>query len=137
MDMLARREHSAKELEQKLTTRFDVDEVVQAIERLQSDGLQNDERFVESYIRSRIARGHGPLRIESDLKQRGVDREIISRCLQQADHDWYQQASELVVRKFGEEPPVDQKARAQEMRYLAARGFAPDQVFAAIKRSED
>ena len=54
MDFLSRREHSKKELFNKLFKRVDNFELLnQEIDKLANEGLQSDERFSEAYIRSK------------------------------------------------------------------------------------
>ena len=54
MDFLSRREHSVKEIFQKLSHRVESqDMLLQAIDDLVEDGLLSDERFAESYFQSR------------------------------------------------------------------------------------
>ena len=68
--MLARREHSAFEIRRKLKLRdIDNDEIEQAVQRLQQEGLLSDERYAESYIHMRMNKGYGPLKIELELKE--------------------------------------------------------------------
>ena len=51
MDLLARREHSAQELRQKLKTRDYEQELIDAaVLGLQQDRLQCDHRFAETYV---------------------------------------------------------------------------------------
>ena len=73
MGLLARREHSARELSHKLKSR-DYDEVsIQAvIESLIDEGLQSDDRFAEQFTRSRVEKGYGPIRIRQELRERGI-----------------------------------------------------------------
>ena len=52
MDLLARREHSRRELISKLKVRgFEGEEVEAYLDRLAEKGLQSDHKFAESYIR--------------------------------------------------------------------------------------
>ena len=77
MDFLSRREHSSKEIYQKMSRRVESIEMLMAvIEGLEQDGLLSDERFAESYFQSRKRRGFGPLRIKNELIQRGVNENI-------------------------------------------------------------
>ena len=65
MDFLSRREHSKKELFNKLFRRVnDLELLNQEIDRLASEGLQSDERFSEAYIRSKTQAGYGPIKIK-------------------------------------------------------------------------
>ena len=57
MKLLAQREHTKKELRQKLAAKgIPMEEVDAAIERLEEEGSLSEKRFAESYIRSRLRR---------------------------------------------------------------------------------
>ena len=73
LGLLARREHSRRELRQKLDRGgYEGDEATDAIERLGAQHYQDDERFAELLIRSRSAQGYGPLRLRAELKSHGL-----------------------------------------------------------------
>ena len=65
MGLLARREHSDLELQQKLSYRFpdEAERVRVEVEQLTAEGLQSNTRLAESVIRTRISRGQGPFKI--------------------------------------------------------------------------
>src|SRR5690606_33006319 len=74
--LLSRREHSRTELTRKLCHKgLPVEEVESAVARLASDGWQDDTRFAEFLVRSRVSGGHGPIRIRAELATHGLDRE--------------------------------------------------------------
>lgn len=128
MDLLARREHGVQELARKLQQRGAGQELVTVeLEKLQNEGLLSEQRYLESYIRSRGLSGRGPLRIREELSQRGLSRQDIDNALDEADIDWQVQLQELWQRKFGEKP-VDQKAYARQVRFLLYRGYPMDWV---------
>lgn len=130
--MLARREHSRHELMFKLTRDdYSADEASSAIDELIAAGLQSDERFCEVFIRSRVARGQGPIKIEAELRERGIDSASIALELEAAAVDWRQLAGEALQKRFGT-PPADMKERARQLRFLASRGFSGEHSYAAI-----
>ena len=129
MNLLARREHSVKELTTKLVkAEFEFDEVNTLIELLIKSNLQSDQRFTESYLRHRSQRGFGSQRIRQELKERGVDTELISTTLEQADIDWFSLATVVRCKRFGEQCPDDFKDRAKQQRFLQYRGFTHEQI---------
>lgn len=66
--LLARREHGARELAEKLAQKgYNSSDIDEAIARCQSLGLQSDVRFAESRCRLRIRQGCGPLKIHSGI----------------------------------------------------------------------
>lgn len=126
---LARREHSALELRRKLEKAgFDPADIEHVLSQLQQADLQSDERFSESYVRSRINRGYGKTRIRMELQERGVADELITDSLQQAEVDWFALAAEVRSKRFGEQDPEDFKSRAKQLRFLQYRGFSHDEI---------
>lgn len=58
LQLLARREHSQKELLNKLLIKgFNKDVILAVIEELAKQGWQSDLRYAESYARHRIEKG--------------------------------------------------------------------------------
>jgi len=133
MDLLARREHSVYELRRKLDTRgLDPGLVDAAVTDLVDRGLVSDERYTETMVRSRRARGHGPLRIRADLKRNGVDGSVIDRWLDPDDPDWLNVMRRERSKKFGAGIPRDHKEWARQARFLQARGFSSEQIRRAM-----
>ena len=134
MNFLARREHSAHELQEKLSARCeDLQIVKEVVERLMAQGLQSDERFVDSFIRSRCGQGKGPLRILQELRHKGVSGQLVEQALEAFDADWGRLARDVRHKRFGSGPPENLKAKARQLRFLQYRGFTPDQATAALE----
>jgi len=136
--LLARREHSARELETKLVQRGVVPEVVALVlQRLVAERLQSDERYAEAYLRQRSGKGYGPQRIVAELRERGVEDAIVSARFRQAEEegevDWFELATEVYRKKYGERPIQDLKERAKRQRFLQYRGFTHEQIAEAIE----
>lgn len=126
MNILARREQSRKELENKLGNRFEADVIKRVLEDLEREGLQSDQRFLESFVSSRINRGQGPLKISYELRNKGIAMEAIADQLEPYAENWLEIAKDVLERKFGEEPPTDYKERQKRQRFIASRGFPND-----------
>lgn len=127
MNMLAQREQSSQELGNKLGSRFDQSIVREVLEDLSVEGLQSDERFVESFISSKISRGQGPLKISYELRNKGVSQETIAAQLDSYRDEWLEIAKGVLQRKFGEAPPQDHKEKQKRQRFIASRGF-PNEI---------
>lgn len=138
MDLLARREHSRRELDEKLRSRFAgvQDSMIgEVLDQLEADDLLSDVRFAESYVRMRRDRGYGPLYILSQFAKRGVDPVAVEAALDRNDDQWIKVAEEALRRKAGPEPALDsprEKSRLQ--RFLASRGFTAEQSHKALSR---
>lgn len=133
--LLAQREHSRYELLRKLRQRFQCSEEVltQVLDKLQNDGYQDDERYTEIFVRSAIARGRGPQRIQYELREKGVSDTLIAATLAELEVDWQTLASEQREKKFGSLKPADYKERARQSRFLAGRGFYSDTINAVFQ----
>lgn len=126
--LLARREHSRRELERKLARRgHDADTVAAVMDGLAAEGLLSDTRFAEAYARSRVERGCGPLRIEAELAERGVAPELARPLLDDDADTWLARCREAHARRFGR-APGDLRERSRQSRFLASRGFTGEQI---------
>ena len=135
--MLARREHSAAELRQKLAARgFDAGEVEEVLCQLGREGLQSDARFAETWVHHRTQRGYGPVRIRQELRDRGVPAELIELNLDEADAEWFTRLVEVHRRKYGTSPPSSYREQARQSRFLYQRGFSAEQIRRLFRTDE-
>src|SRR5882757_1918718 len=103
--LLVRREHSARELKSKLARRgFDAAESAASVERLQSKDFQNDARFGEMLVRSRIAGGYGPRWIVAELRTHGIAEDQASALIAAAKPDWPGLVRRQLRRRYGGKP---------------------------------
>jgi regulatory protein len=123
MDLLARREHSRRELSRKLGQRFAPQLLDQTLERLARDGLQSDRRFAESYVRQRSERGYGPLRLVRELRERGIEGKLADDAVAAAGRDWSSLARAALQKKYGDAPAGDRRELGRRLRFLYRRGF--------------
>lgn len=127
--LLARREHSRFELIRKLLRRgWDDSDVVPVVDELAADNLQSDERYAESYVRQRVAKAYGPIRIRAELSERGLDRAEITRALEAESPDWFAIAADWYERRYGPDVPTDLKEKSRRQQALARRGFAHEHI---------
>jgi regulatory protein len=133
MDLLARREHSRRELIDKLKVRgFEGQEVEEYLDRLAERGLQSDERFAKSFIRQRSQNGYGPVRVRQELRQKGIEDSAISLHFEAMGIDWYKVAVMAWRKKYNQAPGSDVKLRAKQTRFLQYRGFDFDMINYAL-----
>jgi regulatory protein len=138
LDLLARREHSRLELERKLSARgFPETSIDQALDALERSGALAAARFTASFIRTRVARGQGPVRIRAELAERGVAETDVVELLGEAGVDWAEAAIAARRKRFGPNPPRDFKERARQARFLQFRGFDSRQISAALGGRDD
>lgn len=135
MNLLAMREHSAKELAVKLGKKFSQsDWIATELEKLKIDGLQSDQRFAEAYVNMRLRQGKGATVIRLELKDKGVAGTIINEYLS-GDTDWNALALQAYKKKFGNKLIPDLKEKSRRIRFLTARGFSAANIQYAIKNA--
>lgn len=138
MKLLAQREHSRYELQSKLRVRKYDDEIIeQVLHELIQDNLQSDTRFAQSYTQMKIRHGFGPVRIRQELRDRGIDNELIEQCLAIDLDEWVCAVNEVRCKKFGVDLPQDFVGRARQMRFLQYRGFTTEQIKQGIKYADE
>ena len=122
MDFLSRRDHSSKEIFQKMSRKVESKEMLlESIKELERDGLLSDERFAESYFQSRKRRGFGPLRIKSELIQRGVKESLFYSL--EKEIDWSANAFDALKKKLNGKVPQETKEILKLKNFLNYRGF--------------
>jgi len=107
------------------------DVLAEVLEKLQTEGLVSDERFTEAFVRYRKNNGYGPMRIQAELRERGVSDKIqasyLDNSLNFGDAQWLEQAAQARCKRFGDALPKDYKEWARQARFLQYRGFTSDQ----------
>ncbi len=132
--LLAQREHSSAELARKLRGKgLNEGLVAQIIDELQDRDLQSDERFVESFLRGRIRKGYGPLRIRQELSQRGIGEALAEASLTRAAEFWIDVAEQCRSKRFGDPPSGgDADSWNAQARFLSRRGFPSDIIYRVL-----
>jgi regulatory protein len=124
MNMLAMREHSRFELEQKLGKKSEDNALIaQVLNRLENDNLLDDQRFAQMFIRSKANSGFGPYKIKQELQAKGVGKTLIAEALVELDIDWFKNATELYLKRVARVTDIDMKEKHKQSRYLQNRGF--------------
>ena len=133
LGLLARREHSRRELVLKLRARSCPEKLIQeTIDKLTEEGMQSDTRFAESFVRNRVDRGAGPLRVKAEMLARGLDDEIMQTALDQFKDWWKDLAAEAYQKRYGDDPIADYKDKTKRMAFLQSRGFTSEQINYAV-----
>ena len=120
---------AVQEMKRRLMQRGHKGAVVAAVVgRLETSGLLDDEAFARHFSRVRLARGHGPPRILTDLLSRGVERRLaehaIDEVLEAEEVDPNEAARVLAEKRSAQlgDLPADTKKRRM-LAYLGRRGF--------------
>ncbi|MFC0309570.1 recombination regulator RecX [Gallibacterium trehalosifermentans] len=135
LKLLAIRDYSEYELRCKLQAKaFSAQEIEDVIATCQAKNWQNDLRFCEHFLLSRVQKGYGLQRIKQEMLQKGIQNEILQHTLAQNEIDWFVLAKQTLSKKFPyymEEK--DLKIKQKMWRYLYSRGFSQEEISALFK----
>lgn len=130
--MLAKREYSKHELQQKLNLKGYADDIIiQIINQLIKENYQSDVRFAQDFVQMRVNQGKGSVLICHQLKQKGIEQFDFSAF------DFFQVARNVRVKKYGEKAPKNYQQKAKQMRFLQSRGFDFEQINQAFESQND
>lgn len=141
VDLLSRREHSYAELVRKLVQRsYQKSDIIPVLDGLVEKDWQSDQRFTQAYVRYRSSKGFGPERISLELREKGINGELIARFVVFNYEDgleikinWCAFAKEVYLKKFGDSnSPLKFEELVKRKKYLLYRGFSHEQINAVI-----
>ena len=122
---MARREHSQKELLNKLLVKgLAKDDILAVVDELALQGWQSDLRYAESYARHRIQKGYGPFSVAYELRQNGVDAVNLEDIVQKVAGSWMELLEQVYTKKYGHDLLMDRNEWAKRSRFLLHRGFS-------------
>ena len=129
--LLARREHSQKELLNKLLVKgLAKDDILAVIDELAQQGWQSDSRYAESYTRHRIQKGYGPIFIAYELRKNGIDAVNFEDIMQKMADSWMELLEQVYIKKYGHDLLLDRNEWAKRSRFLMQRGFSGTMISA-------
>jgi regulatory protein len=132
---LSYRPRSEAEIRAKLShLGFSRASVEPVLEKLRSLNLLNDHTFAEDWARSRTeGRGYGPLRVEQELRQKGIAPTIIREVLGEIDGGGQgrERARALLNKRFRDKDLEDKKTLRRAAAFLQRRGY-PGSVIAEV-----
>src|SRR5215813_7418067 len=139
---LGRRMRSVAELKRLLRQQVDADTelgqtlVELIIRKLKDQGYLNDAKYAAAYSSFRLDNEKfGRMRVVTDLKIRGVHREVIETAVSAAFNEVNEekQARAYLERKRLQKPQ-DQKQTARIFRQLVRAGFRSKTIFTILKK---
>jgi len=130
--LLARREYARDDLEQRLIAKGAVrDEVVAVLDELSSQGLLSNERFAHALVAQKSG-SYSRRSIRGELKRKGVSGDAIEDAIGDAPIEDDAAMLALWQRRFGT-PPVNDREKARQIRFLQSRGFELSAIFKMLK----
>ena len=132
--LLARREHSLAELQDKLGQKgYSQEDSKAALARCLRDGLQSDARFAESLTRTRVMQGYGPVKIRQELLAKKVSRELIDDVLRVEQDNWISHATRVLEKKYASSVDASFAEKQKQKQFLLYRGFSMNLIAQIIR----
>ncbi|MBS0484851.1 MAG: recombination regulator RecX [Proteobacteria bacterium] len=138
---LAQREHSRRELAQKLSARKDcgetaeLTELTEVLDKLEQQGFLSEQRMVEQVARIRRAR-FGSQRIIHELKAKGIDDHLIDGIRPALQENELEAAFNIWRKKF-HQPPATREERAKQIRFMMNRGFSMETIQRVLSQANE
>ncbi|MFT6348814.1 MAG: regulatory protein [Psychromonas sp.] len=134
---LGRRDHSEKELREKIARKTDNQQWIETvISECFEYGYLNDARFVENFIRSSQNKGFGSTRIKRDLQHKGIDISHLEQVFEDDPHDYTPDALALLSLKY-KQRIANQYLKQKAMLFLQSKGHSFDDLFKAIDQHNE
>ena len=132
--LLSMREHTEKELHDKLIQKgYSREATEEAIERLKKENYLSEERFVESFVRSRMRKSpEGKYILGMRLKEKGSPREVYSPYLDM----FFENEEHVPFVKDNLEKLMRMKGREKAKLTLMKKGFRESLLEALIREIE-
>lgn len=145
--LLNYRFRSVVEMERKLRDRgFAPEEIADEIERLTAERWLDDARFAREYALSKLRARKGARRIELELRNFGVAKELIREALadvaEEVDEtaqlaDLCRKKAAQIAARHGIGHLCEDRGRKKLVAYLLSQGYDPSAVYEAVDREFD
>lgn len=140
LNLLSHRPRAAGELATKLRERAYSPEAIEAaIARMRELHLIDDRQFAERWVESRqIHRPRSARMLRQELRQKGVDRDIIEESIEEAGLDEFGDALSLAQKKAVSFRDLEPQVRERRLTgFLARRGYGYDIIRKVMERLDE
>lgn len=137
MFSLDMRDHSEREIRQKLSRKYDEQAVDTAVEKLLDLGLVNDRRYAELLTRELFERKkYGKNRVRSELYRKGIASDTVNEVLEEYENenepDNVQTIVDIIRKKYYNKL-IDEKSRQKVVAALVRLGYSFSDIRQAMR----
>lgn len=130
--LISYRDHSKKELTDKIKRTCDEESAEKAVERMEELGLVNDVVFAERYARKLLfSKRMSKTASVYELARKGIDKETAQEILESIDVDEREQIREVIDRKY--KNLNDEKIKRRAVSALQRLGYRWDDIRSVIE----
>ena len=132
LEMLSRRPYSRRELKDKLLRRgTDEQSAEDCIAWLDEHGFLDDGEYAGAVARHYGAKGYGAGRVKSELRRRGIERELADETLAELPENT-EKIDAYIARRLSD--PKDRDSVRKIGAALFRRGYSWEEIRAALRR---
>ena len=136
--LISYRDHSKKELIDKIKRTSSEESAVAAVERLTELGLVNDEAYARRYYKE-LTQGSkhlSPRGARYKLMEKGIDRELIDAIVDETDIDEREQIRIIINSKY-KNLNSDEKTKKRAVSALQRKGFRFEDIRSVMEEYEE
>lgn len=134
--LLSYRDHSKKELYDKLLKNACPEVALEILQLVESQGLLNDEEYAGKLARYYLeSKKWGGKKAYFELLRRGIDKELAKTAIDECDVDYVVQIKVLIEKKYYD-CLDDYKAKQKAIAALLRLGFSYDDIKTAIEEEK-
>ncbi|MDD6644715.1 MAG: regulatory protein RecX [Oscillospiraceae bacterium] len=136
--LISYRDHSKKELIDKIKRTSSEESAVAAVERLTELGLVNDEEYARRYFRE-LTQGSkrlSPRGARYKLMEKGIDRELIDAIVDETEIDEREQIRIIINSKY-KNFNADEKSKKRTVAALQRKGFRWEDIKSVMEEYEE
>ena len=125
--LISYRDHSKKELADKIKRTCDEESADKAVERMEELGLVNDESYALHYAQKLIFTKHmSKNAVVYELARKGIDKELAAEILDEIEVDSSEQIRIIIDKKY--KNISDEKIRRRAVAALQRLGYRWDEI---------
>ena len=132
MWLIGYRDHSRRELIEKLRSDYSAESAEAAVSRLEELGLVDDGRYARRYAADLVNLKHLSDRgVRQKLREKGIDRDLIDEVMDELSLDEDAQIREIIEKKYGGDLS-DEKTRRRAVSALTRMGYSYSDIKSAL-----
>ncbi|MCD8026164.1 MAG: recombination regulator RecX [Clostridiales bacterium] len=134
--LISYRDHSKKELKDKVKRTSDEESAEKAVERLEELGLLNDESYARRYAEQLLFSKHmSPNGAVYALVQKGIDEELAQQTVDEIPVDIYDSIRTVIDRKY--KNINDEKIKRRAVSALQRLGYRWDEIKTVLEEYKE
>lgn len=135
--LIGYRDHSKKELSDKIRRTCSKEAAEQAADKMEELGLVNDENYAKRYAAQLLRSKHmAPRGIAYKLREKGIDRDLIDEIIDEMEFDTIGEIKVILEKKYPRYQE-DEKINRRAAAYLQRMGYGYGDIKTAMNSNEE